>query len=142
GFNHSGAKLHGFLSYFIKAAQNGNKYTIYGYKGKQVRDQIHSSDVIRAFDEFYKDPKCGAVYNLGGGKENSISILECIDKVEQLLNKKIEYDYTDANRIGDHICYYSDLTKIKNDFPNWEITYTIDDIFEEYAESSFEAQRI
>lgn len=137
---HSGAELHGFLSYFFKAAQNGKKYTIYGYKGKQVRDQIHSSDVINAIDEFYKNPKCGAVYNLGGGKGNSVSILECIDKVEQLLNKKIEYDYTDVNRIGDHICYFSDLKKFRTDYPNWSLKYSIDDIFEEYAKSSYQAR--
>jgi CDP-paratose 2-epimerase len=108
-------------------------YTIFGYKGKQVRDQIHSADVIHAFDEFYNNPKCGVVYNLGGGKQNSVSILECIDRVDQLLNRKIDYEYSDNNRIGDHICYYSDLTKLKTDFPNWLITYSIDDIFEEFA---------
>jgi len=133
GALHSGAELHGFLSYFFKAAKEGRKYTIYGYKGKQVRDQIHCTDVIKAFDEFYKNPKCGAVYNLGGGKDNSVSILECIDKAEQLLSKKIHYEYTENNRIGDHICYYSDLTKFKKDYPNWSITMTIEDIFEEFA---------
>lgn len=133
GQTHSGAELHGFLSYFFKAAKIGKLYTIYGYKGKQVRDQIHSTDVVRAFDEFYKNPKCGSVYNLGGGKENSVSILECIDRVEQLLHKKINYVYSEQNRIGDHICYYSDLTKLKTDFPNWSLTYSIDDIFEEFA---------
>jgi len=137
GQNHSGAELHGFLSYLFKAAQNGKKYTIYGYKGKQVRDQIHSVDVIRAFDEFYKNPTYGAVYNLGGGKGNSISILESIDKVEQLINKKINYDYTDENRIGDHICYYSDLSKFINDYPDWSITYSIDHIFEKFARNSY-----
>lgn len=91
GPRHSGAELHGFLSYFFKAAMNGRRYTIYGYKGKQVRDQIHSVDVINAFDQFYRNPRCGAVYNLGGGKENSVSILESIDRVEQLLGKRIGY---------------------------------------------------
>lgn len=133
GPTHSGAELHGFLSYFFKAAKTGKLYTIYGYKGKQVRDQIHSADVVRAFDEFYKNPKCGAVYNLGGGKENSVSILECIDRVGQLLHKKINYVYSEQNRIGDHICYYSDLTKLKTDFSNWSLTYSIDDIFKEFA---------
>jgi CDP-paratose 2-epimerase len=133
GQGHSGAELHGFLSYLFKASLNGNRYTIYGYKGKQVRDQIHSIDVIRAFDEFYKNPSCGAVYNLGGGKENSVSILESLDRVEQLLGKRIDYKYSDKNRIGDHICYYSNLAKLKNDFPNWALTYSIDDIFDEFA---------
>ncbi len=135
GPGHSGAELHGFLSYFFKAALNGRRYTIHGYKGKQVRDQIHSGDVIRAFDEFYRNPKCGAVYNLGGGKDNSVSILESIDRVEQLLEKKIHYEYSDQNRIGDHICYYSDLTKLKTDYPDWSITRSIVDIFEEFARS-------
>ena len=133
GTAHSSAELHGFLSYFFKAAMSSTRYTIFGYKGKQVRDQIHSVDVIRVFDEFYKNPKCGAVYNLGGGKENSVSILECIDRVEQLLNKKIDHEYSDKNRVGDHICYYTDLTKLRTDFPNWSITYSIDDVFEEFA---------
>lgn len=133
GPGQSGAELHGFLSYFFKAAHKGRRYTIFGYKGKQVRDQIHSVDVLRAMDEFYKNPKCGVVYNLGGGKKNSVSILECIDMVEQLLHKKINYIYSEQNRIGDHVCYYSDLTKLKTDFPNWSIMYSIDDIFEEFA---------
>jgi len=131
---HSSAELHGFLSYFFKAAASNKRYTIYGYKGKQVRDQIHSFDVIMAFDAFYRNPKCGVVYNLGGGKENSISILECIATVQDILKRKIEYEYSDTNRIGDHICYYTDLTKLKNDFPNWSITYSIDDILNEFAE--------
>ena len=137
GPGHSGAELHGFLSYFFKAARSGARYTIFGYKGKQVRDQIHSEDVIRLFDEFYRNPRCGAVYNLGGGKENSVSILECIDRVEQLLHKKINFDYSDLNRIGDHICYYTDLSKLKKDFPQWSITHSLDDIFEELALCSF-----
>jgi CDP-paratose 2-epimerase len=121
---HSGAKLHGFLSYLFKTAQNGGLYTIYGYKGKQVRDQIHSVDVIRAFDEFYNNPKCGEVYNLGGGKENTISVLEAIEKAQQLLGKKIDHVYSDENRIGDHI---------RADFPNWSITYPIEEILESFA---------
>ncbi|MFC1762284.1 NAD-dependent epimerase/dehydratase family protein [Planctomycetota bacterium] len=135
GNSHSSVELHGFLSYFFKAAVGNRRYTIYGYQGKQVRDQIHSVDVIRAFDAFYQNPQCGAVYNLGGGKDNSVSILECIDRVEQLLGKKIDYTYSDENRIGDHICYYTDLTKMKTDFPDWSLTYSLDDIFDEFAEN-------
>ncbi len=138
GAAHSGAELHGFLSYFFKVAMNGGQYTIFGYKGKQVRDQIHSYDVLTAINEFYKHPRCGAVYNIGGGKENSVSILECIERVEQLLHKKINYVYSDKNRIGDHICYYSDLTKLKSDYPNWTISRSLDDIFEEFAKAFFE----
>lgn len=133
GPGHSGAELHGFLSYFFKAAQTGKRYTIFGYEGKQVRDQIHSADVVGAFDAFYKNPSCGAVYNLGGGKDNSVSILESIDRVEQLLNLKIDWVYSDQNRIGDHICYYSDLTALQKNLPEWSITRTVDDIFEEMA---------
>ena len=135
GSAHSGVELHGFLSYFFKAAKEGRRYTIYGYKGKQVRDQIHSVDVLRAIDEFYKNPKSGAVYNLGGGKQNSVSILECLEKVGQLLGKRIESVYSDQNRIGDHICYYSDLSALKADYPNWSITYSLDDILEDLAKS-------
>ncbi|MFQ5629411.1 MAG: NAD-dependent epimerase/dehydratase family protein [bacterium] len=133
GPGHSGAELHGYLAYLFKAATTGRRYTIFGYKGKQVRDQIHSEDVIRAIDAFYKNPRCGAVYNLGGGKQNSVSILECIERIEQLCKKKLDYEYSKQNRIGDHICYYSDLTKLKADYPNWSITHTKDDIFEEFA---------
>jgi CDP-paratose 2-epimerase len=133
GAGHSGAQLHGFLSYFFKAAVTDTPYTIIGYKGKQVRDQIHSRDVIRAFDAFYQNPRCGAVYNLGGGKANSVSILECIDRVEQLLHRRIRWDYNAEPRTGDHICYYSDLSRLQQDYPSWNITRSIDDIFEEFA---------
>lgn len=133
GPSHSGAELHGFLSYFFKAASTGRPYTIFGYKGKQVRDNIHSEDVIAAIDQFYRNPKIAAVYNIGGGIANTVSILECIERVEALLKKKVVYEYTDQNRIGDHICYYSDLTKLQTDYPDWQITHSIDDIFEELA---------
>jgi len=136
GTAHSSSELHGFLAYLYKTALNGRTYTIYGYKGKQVRDQIHSYDVIKAFDEFYKNPKCGEVYNIGGGKENSVSVLEAIDKIEQIINKKIKYEYCEKNRIGDHICYYTDLSKFIADYPNWRISRSIDSIFEELAGQS------
>jgi CDP-paratose 2-epimerase len=142
GPGHSGAELHGFLSYFFKAARSGVRYIIYGYKGKQVRDQIHSEDVIMAMDEFYNNPGCGVVYNLGGGKENSISILESIDRVEQLLHRTINYEYSEQNRIGDHICYYSNLNKLKSDFPNWSLTHSLDDIFEELSQYSYRSERV
>jgi CDP-paratose 2-epimerase len=129
---HSSAELHGFLAYLFKAAKTGTKYTIYGYKGKQVRDQIHSFDVVRAFDEFYRNPRIAEVYNLGGGKENSVSVLEAIDRIGDLLGKKVLHQYTDVNRVGDHICYYRDLRKLQKDYPNWSLTYSLDDIFEEF----------
>lgn len=135
GVRHSGAELHGFLSYFFKAAKEGRRYTIFGYKGKQVRDQIYSYDIVRFMEEFIKNPRCGEVYNLGGGKGNSVSILECIDRVQQL-GFKLDYTYDEKNRIGDHVCYYSDLNKMKQHFPGWDITFNLDKIFEEFARAS------
>ena len=131
GPSHSGVELHGFLSYLVKCIIYEVPYTIYGYKGKQVRDQIHSKDVVLAFEAFRKNPKKGEVYNLGGGKNNSASILECIKKVCNLTKKEFNHVYSDMNRIGDHICYYSDLRKFKSHFPNWEITITLDEIIKD-----------
>lgn len=131
GPRHSGVELHGFLNYLIKTAIKDEEYTIFGYKGKQVRDQIHSRDVVSLFLEFYKNPKCGEVYNLGGGRKNSISIIESIAKIEKKLKKKIKTKYIDKNRKGDHICYISNLNKIRSHFPNWSITYSVDDIIDE-----------
>lgn len=125
GPGHSGVELHGFLSYLVKTAIQGNTYNVYGYKGKQVRDSIHSYDVVRAMEEVISNPRNGEVYNLGGGRENSISILEAITKIEFLLDKKIKWEYIDKNRVGDHICYYSDLFKFKTKYPNWKITKSI-----------------
>jgi CDP-paratose 2-epimerase len=136
GVNHSGAELHGFLSYFFKAAALGRTYTIYGYQGKQVRDQIHSHDVVRAFEAFVRDPRPGEVYNLGGGKENSVSVLETLDRVQQALGRPVQTVYDEKNRIGDHIVYYSDLAKLKADYPGWRITRSLDDIFEEFARAT------
>ncbi|KKR49054.1 MAG: NAD-dependent epimerase/dehydratase [Candidatus Magasanikbacteria bacterium GW2011_GWC2_40_17] len=140
GPQHSGVELHGFLSYLVKVAVSGGKYTVFGYKGKQVRDQIHSFDVMRAFEEFIKNPKSGAVYNLGGGRENNLSILEAFKKIEDVTGKKVNWEYVDKNREGDHICYISDLTKLKNDYPNWQITKSLDEIIKE--EVNFELGKI
>lgn len=131
GPSHSGVELHGFLNYLIRCNVQANKYTIYGYKGKQVRDNIHSYDVANFIYLFSKKPKIAAVYNIGGGYSNSISMLEAISKIEHISGKKMIYSYSDNARIGDHICYYSDLSKITKDFPEWEITKSIDDIFED-----------
>ncbi|HET8938539.1 MAG TPA: NAD-dependent epimerase/dehydratase family protein [Polyangiales bacterium] len=136
GVNHAAAELHGYLAYIFKAAAEGRPYTIFGYKGKQVRDQIHSADVVRAFECFIEKPRPGEVYNLGGGKDNSVSILESIDRIEQLLGKKLDYTYSDNNRVGDHICYYSDLQKLKSHYPSFSITRSIDAIFEEFARAT------
>ncbi|MEP7077044.1 MAG: NAD-dependent epimerase/dehydratase family protein [Acidobacteriota bacterium] len=131
GPSHSGVELHGFLSYLVKQIVSGGHYTIFGYKGKQVRDQIHSYDVVRAFEEFIKNPRPGEVYNLGGGRENSASLIECIKMVEDMTGKKLATTYTDQNRIGDHICYISDLSKLKSHFPDWSITKSLPQICEE-----------
>jgi len=135
GERHTGVQLHGFLSYLVKVAQAGETYTILGYKGKQVRDQIHSSDVLAAFAEFTEKPRSGEVYNLGGGRENSASILECIQKIEVLTGKNISWKYVDQARVGDHICYISDLTKFKSHYPNWRINCPLDEILQRMCES-------
>lgn len=131
GPSHSGVELHGFLSYLVKQIVSGGHYTIFGYKGKQVRDQIHSYDVVRAFEEFIRAPRAGEVYNLGGGRENSASMMECIKMVEDMTGKKLDSTYSETNRIGDHICYISDLTKLKSHYPNWGITKSLPQICEE-----------
>ena len=134
GPSHSGVELHGFLSYLVKVAVRHEPYTIYGYKGKQVRDEIHSCDVIRAIEAFYENPRPGEVYNLGGGRENSSSVLESIAMIEKLSGEKIEWRYVDQNRRGDHICYISDMRKFKSHYPEWEITRSLDSILEEMVE--------
>jgi CDP-paratose 2-epimerase len=131
GPNHSGVELHGFLSYLIRCNIEEREYTIFGYKGKQVRDNIHAYDVARCIEFFYERPQVGAVFNLGGGRGNSISILEAFDRVAQLTGKPMRYRYVDTPRIGDHICYISDLSRLKAALPGWDITRTLDDIFEE-----------
>ncbi len=127
---HSGVELHGFLSYLVRVALTQGTYTIFGYKGKQVRDNIHSYDVIKACEAFAAVPRPGEVYNLGGGRENSISVLEAIAAIEGLTGAKIDYRYSDKARIGDHICYISNLEKLKSHYPNWTLTYSIQDILE------------
>jgi CDP-paratose 2-epimerase len=136
GPSHSGVELHGFLSYLVKCVVNENPYKIFGYKGKQVRDNIHSFDVISAMEEIIKNPIPGSVYNIGGGRENSISMLEAIEKAEKISGKKLNWTYDDTNRVGDHICYISDLSKFKKDYPNWKITKSIDRIFIELIGST------
>jgi CDP-paratose 2-epimerase len=131
GPNHSGVELHGFLSYLVKANLEGRKYTIFGYKGKQVRDNIHALDVARFIHAFIQKPRSGEVYNLGGGRDNSISILEAFKLAEEISGKAMVYDYVDKNREGDHICYISDLSKIRAHYPEWDITKGLRATFEE-----------
>ncbi|HNS52808.1 MAG TPA: NAD-dependent epimerase/dehydratase family protein [Anaerolineae bacterium] len=140
GPRHSGVELHGFLSYLLKVAVRGERYTIFGYKGKQVRDQIHSHDVVRAFDAFIQAPRAAAVYNIGGGRANSASILECFAMIEQRLGRPVDHGYEERNRQGDHICYISDLHRLKADYPAWGITRSLDDIVDEMLDSEFRAQ--
>jgi CDP-paratose 2-epimerase len=131
GPNQSGVELHGFLSYLIKCNVERRQYKIIGYRGKQVRDNIHSVDVARFIHAFYNAPRCGEVYNIGGGRQNSCSILEAFDKVTTLSSRQMNYEYVEENRKGDHICYISDLTKMRNHFPNWDLSVSLDEIFEQ-----------
>jgi len=135
GPHHAGVELHGFLSYLVKAQLEGRPYRIYGYKGKQVRDNIHSYDVARLIEAIYENPRCGAVYNLGGSRANSCSILEAFEIVTQLTGKKMSAEYQDANREGDHVCYITNLRRVQNDYPNWTITKSLQDIFVEIVAS-------
>ena len=130
GENHSGVELHGFLNYLVKCNIQKTKYNIFGYKGKQVRDNIHSSDVVQFIDLFISNPRIAEVYNIGGGKENSCSILEAFNLTEQITGNKMIYDYINENRIGDHICYYSDLSKMKEHYPKFGITKNLNYIIE------------
>jgi CDP-paratose 2-epimerase len=138
GPSHSGVELHGFLSYLVKVALTGGTYKVFGYQGKQVRDNIHSYDVIQAFEAFRRNPKPGEVYNLGGGRDNSVSVLEAFDWVESISGRKVNWVYVDQNRIGDHICYISDLRKMKADFPDWTITRSLTNIFDEMVAAELE----
>jgi CDP-paratose 2-epimerase len=128
GPDHSGVELHGFLSYLIKCNLEGKEYRLFGYKGKQVRDNIHAHDVARFIHEFINLPRCGEVYNIGGGKGNSCSVLEAFKLAEQFSGNAQKYTYVDENRVGDHICYYSDLRKMRSHYPNWDITLTLPNI--------------
>lgn len=131
GPNHSGVELHGFLSYLIKCNVEGRTYKVFGYKGKQVRDNIHALDVARFIHAFSEKPRSGEVYNLGGGRENSISILEAFERIAALSGRKMQHEYLDRNREGDHICYVSDLGKMKAHYPGWGISRGLDAIFDE-----------
>ncbi len=127
GPNHSGAQLHGFLAYLMKCAITGNHYTIFGYKGKQVRDNIHSHDLVNMFWHFYQNPRPGEVYNAGGGRFANCSMLEAITLCEKITGNKMSYSYSETNRIGDHIWYISDLSKFKSHYPGWNWQYGLDE---------------
>jgi CDP-paratose 2-epimerase len=141
GPNHSGVELHGFLSYLIRCNLEQKEYTVFGYKGKQVRDNIHSYDVARFIEEFIDAPRMGEVYNIGGGKENTCSILEAFSLISEISGIEMRWKYNENNRIGDHICYYSDLRKMKEHYPNWTITKTLKNTFEEIYEAWMSKKR-
>src|SRR6266566_4690231 len=139
GPHHSGAELHGFLAYIARAIREGRTYRIFGYMGKQVRDNIHSYDVCTAIMAFHERPVPGAVYNLGGGRDNSISVLEAIHRLEELLGRKLEREYVEEARRGDHICYISNLGRLRSDFPQWEVTISLEQILSQLAEADVPA---
>ncbi len=140
GPNHSGVALHGFLSFLIKCNLEERPYTVFGYKGKQVRDNIHSQDVAAFMWEFVQSPRSAEVYNMGGGKANSCSILEAFQRTEAITGKPMQHSYDDAARVGDHICYYSDLSKMQAHYPQWTISKSLNDIFKEIVDAW--AQRV
>jgi CDP-paratose 2-epimerase len=131
GPSHSGTKLHGFLSYLMKCTVTGEPYQVFGYKGKQVRDNIHSYDLVNAFYHFYQQPRVAEVYNIGGSRFSNCSMLEAIQHCQAITDKKLNWNYIETNRIGDHIWWISDVQNFKNNYPNWELTYTITDILKE-----------
>ena len=135
GPNHSGAQLHGFLSYLMKCAITGNHYTIFGYKGKQVRDNIHSFDLVNMFWHFYQAPRPGEVYNAGGGRHANCSMLEAIKVCEEISGNTMNYSYSETNRIGDHIWYISDLSKFKSHYPGWNWTFDLHQTLEQMHDS-------
>ena len=131
GPNHSGTQLHGFLAYLMKCAATGTPYTVFGYKGKQVRDNIHSSDLIRAFDHFFRAPRQAAVYNIGGGRFSNCSMLEAIDRCQAITGRALSWQLSDQNRIGDHIWWISDLGRFQADYPAWQLQYDVPRILQE-----------
>jgi CDP-paratose 2-epimerase len=136
GPNHSAVEMHGFINYLAKVNIAGGIYRVYGYKGKQVRDNIHARDVARFIELFIDSPRCGEVYNIGGGRRNSCSIIEAFEMIESLSGRKMKFEYFDQNRQGDHICYISDLSKIKSHYPSWEVSISLKRIMEEIYASS------
>ena len=135
GPNHSGVELHGFLSFLVKCNLEGREYRVFGYKGKQVRDNIHSEDVARFIHAFIDNPRSGETYNIGGGKQNSCSILEAFEIAEEFSGQAMKYVYVDENRIGDHICYYSDLAKMRSHYPGWDITVSLRETIRQIVEA-------
>ena len=139
GPNHAGARLHGFLSYLMRCAVTGDRYTVYGYGGKQVRDNVHSADLVRAFAAFHAAPTAGAVYNIGGGRESNCSVLEAIALCEQISERELDWELGDEPRIGDHRWWISDLKPFKADYPSWSLQYGVEEILREIYEQNVES---
>lgn len=139
GPQHAGAQLHGFLAYLMRCTVTGNPYTIFGYKGKQVRDNIHAHDVVRAFHAFHRAPKAGAVYNLGGGRSSNVSMLEAIAKCETIAGRELDYTLSDDARIGDHQWYVSDMGSFEADYPEWRLTFGIDEVLRDIHQFNAES---
>jgi len=134
GPQHAGTRLHGFLAYLVRCAMTGTPYTVIGYKGKQVRDNLHSADLVRAFELVIEEPKAGEVYNIGGGREVNCSVLEAVEACRALTGRRIDYDYDPQPRVGDHVWYVSDLTKFRLHYPTWRIEYDLDAILRDIAD--------
>jgi CDP-paratose 2-epimerase len=139
---HSGAELHGFLAYLVKCALTGREYTIFGYKGKQVRDNIHSTDLIAAFARFVEKPRAGVVYNMGGARHSNCSMLEAIATVRDISGRELKYKLSDENRSGDHICWISDVRKFQADYPGWAHQYDIDRLLREIVAATAEREGV
>jgi CDP-paratose 2-epimerase len=138
GPNHSGAQLHGFLAYLMKCTVTGTAYTVYGYKGKQVRDNIHSADLIRAFDAFFTAPRSAAVYNIGGGRHSNCSMLEAIQLCQEIAGRDLKWTYAETNRVGDHIWWISDNGRFRADYPDWRLGYDVPRILREIYAANVE----
>lgn len=141
GPNHSPTKLHGFLAYLMKCVIHGIPYTVFGYQGKQVRDNIHSADVIQAFDQFFKAPRFGEVYNLGGSRHSNCSMLEAIECCQRIAGRELEWTYSDTSRIGDHLWWISDVSKFAGHYPEWRLTYDVEAICREIYEAAADRVR-
>ena len=141
GPGHSGTELHGFLAYLMKCVATGSPYAVYGYKGKQVRDNIHSSDLVRAFAQVAEQPRPGAVYNIGGGRAVNCSMLEAIDTCERIAGRSLDWSYVDRHRVGDHMWWIGDLTAFQTDYPEWSLTYGLEEILQEILEFNYDRWR-
>jgi CDP-paratose 2-epimerase len=139
GPNHAGARLHGFLSYLMRCTVTGDHYTVYGYDGKQVRDNIHSADLVSAFAAFHESPRAAAVYNIGGGRDSNCSMLEAIDLCERIAGRSLDWDLGEAPRIGDHRWWISDLSSFREDYPSWRLEYGVEEILQQIYDANAEA---